>query len=330
MSRTDRIGDVVLTLPLCAMLKEQLGAEIVFLGRSYTLPVLAASDAVDRAVDWDAVPATAAARRDALAALGADVILHAYPRPEIARAARDARIPMRVGTSHRWYHWLTCNALEHFSRRRSPLHEAQLDVRLARRLLGGEVPPIETVVRHVGLRPRVPLPEPVRERLDASRVNVVLHPRSKGSAREWPLDRWRALAERMDPARYRVFVTGSREEGDTLRSWLGSAPPHVIDLTGRLALGELIALFDAVDGMVAASTGPLHLAAAVGTHALGLFSPTPPVHPGRWAPLGPRAEWLAAAERCDACRARRPGCSCMERISVDAVLERVGAWAPRT
>ncbi|HYD52576.1 MAG TPA: glycosyltransferase family 9 protein, partial [Gemmatimonadaceae bacterium] len=263
MSRTDRIGDVVLTLPLCAMLRERVGAEIVFLGRGYTLPVLAASPAVDRAVDWDAVPASPRARRDALAALGADAIVHAFPRREIADAARAAGVRTRIGTSHRWYHWLTCNALEHFSRKRSALHEAQLNVRLARRLLGNP-PPLDALVPFTGLVPRVPLPPHVETSLDASRCIVVLHPLSRGSGREWPLDRWRELAATLDAGRVQLVVTGSAEEGALLREWMASLRAPVLDLTGRLSLAELIALFARVDGVVAAGTGPLHVAAAAG------------------------------------------------------------------
>jgi heptosyltransferase-3 len=328
VSRTDRIGDVVLTLPLCAMLRARLGAEIVFLGRAYTLAVLEASPAVDRVLDWDAIPADAAARRDALRAAGADVVIHAFPRPEIAAAARAAGIPTRIGTSHRLYHWLTCNALEHFSRRRSPLHEAQLNVRLARRLLG-EVPPLDALRAFVGLVPRATLPPVAEEALRADRVNVVLHPKSRGSGREWPLDRWRALAEALDPRTHRLVVSGSGEERALLGDWVSTLPSHVVDLTGRLTLPGLIAFLARVDGLVAAGTGPLHLAAAAGAHALGLFPPTPPIHPGRWAPLGPRAEWLAADEPCAGCRIGGEPCTCMEGISVESVLDRVTRWTPR-
>jgi ADP-heptose:LPS heptosyltransferase len=123
-----------------------------------------------------------------------------------------------------------------------------------------------------------------------------------------------------------LLVSGSVEEATRLRAWRETLPPHVVDLTGRLALPELIALFARVDGVIAASTGPLHIAAGVGAHALGLFPPTPPVHPGRWAPLGPRAEWLAAPEACAAHARREAACQCMRAITVDAVRDRVLAW----
>jgi ADP-heptose:LPS heptosyltransferase len=315
VSRTDRIGDVVLTLPLCALLRSQLGAEVVALGRTYTRPLLEASAHVDEVLDWDMVsPADQATQGDFLSAAHADAIVHVFPRPDIARAALAARIPLRIGTSHRWYHWLTCNALEHFSRKRSMLHEAQLNVRLARRLLGPAIPPLSSLAPLTAITPRASLPQSVATRLREDRFRLVLHPGSSGSAREWPLAQWKALAESLDPTRVQVLVTGSATEGAALREWIASLPPGVEDLTGQLELAELIALLGRVDGLVAASTGPLHLAAAVGIHALGLFAATPPIHPGRWAPLGPQAEVLVA-----------PG-SEVGAITAAAVLERVETW----
>ena len=116
VSRTDRIGDVVLTLPLCALLRERLGAEVVVLGRRYTRAVLEASPQVDATLDWDDAEKLDQERQgEFLKEVRADAMLHVFPRPDIARAALVAGIPLRIGTSHRWYHWLTCNALEHFS-----------------------------------------------------------------------------------------------------------------------------------------------------------------------------------------------------------------------
>jgi ADP-heptose:LPS heptosyltransferase len=295
VSRTDRIGDVVLTLPLCALLHSRGDVEVVMLGRGYTRPLLEASPHVDAILDWDQVSGMDAdQQRDFLRAARADAIVHVFPRPDIARAALAAGIPLRIGTSHRWYHWLTCNALEHFSRKRSPLHEAQLDVRLARRLLGATMPSLEELAPLTALVPRVPVPAGVASRLRDDRFRLVLHPGSSGSAREWPLAHWKALAESLDPARVQLMISGSEAEGAALREWIGSLPREVVDLTGQLGLAELIALLWEADGLIAASTGPLHLAAGVGIHALGLFPSTPPIHPGRWAPLGARAEVLAA------------------------------------
>jgi ADP-heptose:LPS heptosyltransferase len=53
ISRTDSIGDVMLTLPLCAWIKNNFkGVYILFLGNSYTKPVVESFAGIDEFVDW--------------------------------------------------------------------------------------------------------------------------------------------------------------------------------------------------------------------------------------------------------------------------------------
>lgn len=331
VSRTDRIGDVALTLPLCGLLKARLGATVVFLGRGYTRPVLEACSAVDEILEWEGGTA-----REAAALVGAarvDTVLHVFPRAPLAWGALLARVPRRIGTSRRWYHWPTCTVREPVARRGAAWHEAQLDVRLARALLPAADLALGTdaLAPFGALAPRVPVPAAVAPLLAPDRFTLVVHPRSSGSASEWPLAHWAALVAALPAERFRVLVTGSAAEGASMRGWLAALPAHAHDLTGRLALPELIAVLAAAGGAVAASTGPLHLAALLGTRALGLYSPVRPRHPGRWGPIGPRAETLAAGAPCPACAAAgRPapaGCTCLDAIAPAAVAGRVRAWA---
>ena len=137
-------------------------------------------------------------------------------------------------------------------------------------------------------------------------LNVILHPRSRGSAREWGLANFGQLARLLHQAGHRVLITGTAAEGEELADWLREHAAFLAaDLTGQLRLPQFIAFIAAADGLVAGSTGPLHLAAALGRHALGLYPPIRPMHPGRWAPLGPHAESLVFDRPdCQDCRAQ--------------------------
>jgi heptosyltransferase III len=137
ISRTDSIGDVVLTLPMAGVLKESLpGCTIIFLGRDYTRPVVDICRHVDEFASWDSVSTSSPGDRSAgdgagfLQGLNADVIIHVFPQKEICLAARRAKIPMRIATSGRFYTWYTCNRLLHIPRKRSNLHESQLNLQL--------------------------------------------------------------------------------------------------------------------------------------------------------------------------------------------------------
>ena len=122
--RTDNLGDVVLTLPLAGYLKQVLpGVRVDFLCRGYAAPLVLQCRHVDQVLVLEDLADPARRFADE----GYDAVIFAFPNRRLAQAARRARIAQRVGTSHRFYHWYTCNRLAHFSRVRSPLHEAQLN-----------------------------------------------------------------------------------------------------------------------------------------------------------------------------------------------------------
>jgi len=125
---------------------------------------------------------------------------------------------------------------------------------------------------------------------------VILHPGSKGSAVEWGLANFAALIRLLNDGPYTTIVTGTQAEADHYRTVLPLDHPSTIDAGGKLSLRELIAVIGASDALVAASTGPLHIAAASGKRAIGLFASKRPIHPGRWAPIGPDAHALTAAD----------------------------------
>ena len=119
ISRTDSIGDVMLTLPMCVWLKNNIpNATLIYLGRGYTQAIAACFSVVDEFVDWKLIENIPTSQRpEAFKELKADAIIHVFPNKEIAALAKKARIPMRIGTSHRSFHLLSC-----CMRRQSPFH----------------------------------------------------------------------------------------------------------------------------------------------------------------------------------------------------------------
>lgn len=324
VSRTDRIGDVVLSLPVAGALRRAYpGAELCFLGRRYVRDVIDACEHVDRFVAW---PDEAPSRREAAAivrAIGADAIVHVFPRERIAWGAWRAGVARRIGTSRRWYHWFACNERVRLSRKRSALHEAELNLRMAAPLLAGREWSIAESHGLYGLTRAAPLPARWSAVIDARRFNLVVSPLTGGTDPAWPLDQWRAFIDALDGERFRVFVAGSAAEGATLRPWLDALPRHATDITGQ-TLAELMAFIRASDGFVAASTGPLHIAAALGARALGLYPASSTGVPARWRPIGARAELLTAPEGEPAAGGVRHA---VAGIAVRDVLRVVERWA---
>ena len=318
LSRTDNLGDVVLSLPAAGVLKEALpGVRIGFVGKPYTRPIIEACRHVDVFLDRQTLldhPAQLADDRP-------DAIAFLFPDRALAALSRRVGVARRVGTSHRWFHWRDLNRRVSLSRRRSDLHEAQLNVRLLAPLGVRAAYTTDALAGYYGLT-APPLPERLAGWFgQQGRATVVLHPKSKGSAREWPAAQFAQLARLLPADRYQLLLTGTANEGEAVRRQAPALAqlPHVADLTGRLSLSELMSVLAAADGLVAASTGPLHLSAALGRTAVGLYPPVRPIHPGRWAPLGPRAGVLVRAAPCPsgnrpACRSGGP-CGCLAAIS---------------
>ena len=327
ISRTDAIGDVVLTLPLAGIIKKSFPeTTVIFFGRSYTKPVIDLSANVDEFIDYDEFSILQPGMQAAfLKKVKADCILHTYPRSSIAKAAKQAGIPKRIGTSHRLYHLFTCNKLIHFSRKHSDLHESQLNVKLLKGLSLTTSYSLEELVGFYGIKNSSSPPINFSPLLTPDKINIVIHPRSHGSAREWGLNNYRELIVILKD-RVTIFISGSVKEKEELEEWLSTLPPGIHDMTGRLSLSELIAFLAVVDGIVAGSTGPLHIAAALGRHALGIFPPIRPMHAGRWAPMGKHAEYITFPKICNDCQLKPGDCSCLKNISPQQVANLIVHW----
>ncbi|HET7341081.1 MAG TPA: glycosyltransferase family 9 protein, partial [Methylomirabilota bacterium] len=130
--------------------------------------------------------------------------------------------------------------------------------------------------------------------LKPQRRLVVLNPGAGRSDKRWPVEHFAALAARLtqEAAAHVVVVWGPGEAAAARAIVAGSASagPRAL-LAPPTDLHELLALLRRASLMVAADTGPLHLAAALGTPCVGLYGPTSPERNG---PYGPGHRTLTA------------------------------------
>lgn len=314
ISRPDNIGDVVLTLPMIGFIKTFYpDVKIMFLARDYVRAVVEADPLVDGFISLNQLQEQPFARaKEMLASTKADMIIHVAPNKEVAKLAYAARIPYRVGTSHRWYHWFWCNYRINFSRKNSELHESQLNFQLLEPLGLNLILPLATLAEHVRFT-HLQVDTAVQDLIKPSHFNLIIHPLTNGNTREWPLASFSELIEQLSSEKFNIIVTGSTKE-HALLSPLLTRYPHIKNAVGLLSLAQLLQLFQQSQGLLANSTGPLHIAGVLGIHALGLFPNEPGKDPGRWAPLGEKADYLVAEA------------SNMETITPTAVAERILTW----
>jgi ADP-heptose:LPS heptosyltransferase len=324
VSRTDAIGDVMLTLPLCGLLKEHLPkCKIIFLGRSYTAPVLRRCSDIDIVMNYDEWTDNSKAIAE-LKSLHVDAVIHVFPNKRVAQLACNAGIPLRIGTSRRWYHWFYCNKRVFVKRKNSPFHEAQLNIKLLQALGISNIPPIEELHHRIHFSTQAKIPAPLQGLIRADKKIILLHPKSAGSAREWPPESYSALINLLDVNRYQIIICGTQKEKELIKDWLATLPHHVVDAMGKMNLDEYIELIASAHALIAASTGPLHIAAACGIKAIGIYPPIKPMHPARWQPIGKQAVYLSSGNTsCMRCKDNPRACLCMNEVKAMQVLQKI-------
>ena len=113
---------------------------------------------------------------------------------------------------------------------------------------------------------------------------VVVHPGASIAARRWSPRGFAAVIDRLVAAGSTVVLTGtSRERPITeLVRTMCASPEAVVDIAGRTSLDALAAIVRRADLVVTNDTGVSHVAAAMATPSVVVFTDTDPV---RWAPL---------------------------------------------
>ena len=316
ISRTDGIGDVILTLPLAGELKRLFPTcTIGFLGRTYTQDVVACCEHVDHFLNWDTV--SEGSLNDQVRLLKSrkpDAIFHVFPRKQVVIAAAAAKIPMRIGTARRMHSFMKMTHKLWYSRKDAGQHEAVLNLRMLEALKSTDSYSEDQIPPLYGFKTK-PIMNGAALELLQQPFKIILHQMSHGSAVEWGLENFAKLIDELEGKGVTIGVTGTEKE----RNAIGNKLPwnNVVDLGGKLTLAQLVATIGASNGLVAASTGPLHIAAAAGTNALGLYSPKKPIFPTRWKPLGEKASFLVSPSHPE---------DGILSIQVEEVAERILEW----
>ena len=179
--------------------------------------------------------------------------------------------------------------------------------------------------------PVLSLPDAVEPAGVREPLPVALFPGANGESRRWPAGRFSALAQRLATAGRRVLVLGGPgEKGLTeVVASAGAAFGACEDLGGRTDLAGLAEVLAGCDALVTNDTGPMHLAAALGTPVVALEGPADVC---QTRPLGARVRLVGRFDLpCVPCVKNRcprtgPGTEltdarneCMWLISVDEV-----------
>lgn len=231
-----------------------------------------------------------------------------------------AKVPIRVGVKSQWHSYLFLNRGIRQKRSQARFHELEYNKKL---LVEG---------LDLGMQELVPLvlrpledPDLLLRHALKSQEYVVIHPGMGGSARNWPVEHYARLIGELSK---KMKVVVSMGAGDA--PWV--EPIHkivgVVENVNWLTLHKTedwLTLLKHARALVAPSTGTAHIAASLGTKVIGIYSPVLVQSPRRWGPLGPRVTTLVPKADCPgtmSCLMEKcPHFDCMRTVSVDQILE---------
>ncbi len=158
---------------------------------------------------------------------------------------------------------------------------------------------------------------------------IVVHTGSGGSSRNWSEAKYLKLVERLlhDDEKSEIILTAKEMSNHFTDSAKALGGVRIVDTRSSVRrLRDLICIIANADMLIAASTGPLHIASALGIKTIGLYCHRPMNCAKHWGALGSNAVNLEISkEYCDVnCSEDKEACSFENGISVEEVLNEIG------
>ncbi len=176
------------------------------------------------------------------------------------------------------------------------------------------------IVTFLGLEriaPEFPVSFPPGD-ISGSGKKVALLPCSRWHSKNWPVGNFAELARRLS-AKSTLYLLGSGADKPACDAIASRVDGGCTNLAGRADLVETGSVLQEMDLLVSNDSGPMHMAAAVGTPTLALFGPTDPERTGPYGAGHRVVRELADCQPCMSRRCRAAGMSCIDRITVDRV-----------
>ncbi|MBI3324785.1 MAG: lipopolysaccharide heptosyltransferase II [Candidatus Omnitrophica bacterium] len=290
--RLDRIGDVVLSTPVLQVLREAYPtAYLAMMVRPVCRELVEDNLSLNHVLLYDKDARHRGILSSIRFALGLrrwrfDTALVLHPSHRSHWIPWLAGIPVRIGYERKTP-WLLTRRLPH-DKPLGSRHESDYALD-AVRALGVTVHAIPDPVVRPSIQARADVEAwlahqgvPAREPL------IALHPSASDPVKRWPADRFARLGDRLAASHgVRIIIVNGPDDVTLGREMAGSMASQPVDASGQFSLGTLAALFARCRVVVSNDSGPVHLAAAVGTPVVSLFGRNQPgLGPRRWGPVG--------------------------------------------
>lgn len=321
--RTDRIGDVVLSLPLARIIKEKYPeAKVTFLVREYTKALVFNNPFIDEVITLEENQSKVLIHKNVkkIKEKNFDTAIIVYPTFKISLIIFLSGIKIRIGSGYRLYSFLfNRKVFEH--RKNAAKHELEYNLSLLSEIgienSGGidnvsfditvgksSLNKVEEILKSYGISEREKF--------------IIIHPGSGGSAVDLPIEKFKELIKLLTEKNYKIVLTGSENETEICSEL--SLNKFVVNLAGKFNLEELIALISRCSLLVANSTGPIHIAAALNKYTFGFYPKVKVCSAQRWGPYTNKKFIYEPELDCKDCTIEQcEKLSCMNTINVSKV-----------
>jgi heptosyltransferase III len=305
VARPDRIGDVILSTPVIAALRNQYpDAHITFLVRDFVAPLVREIPGVDAVFVYDPDGRHSGITgffrlMEELKAQRFQISIVLHSTLKIAASLFGVGVANRIGPLSKLHSYLFYNRGSRQRRSLVEMHEADYNLQLLRklgiRISGHELTSTVAIVDEKRKIARDWLAEKGWEFDNPNRKRLIaIHPGMGGSALNWPENYYVDLIRSLKKEGNEILLSGGPAEGFLLERIvleLEKTGEKVIVFGGRLEEGGapttvdvLGALFAETALVVAPSTGPLHIAVALGLPVVTFYPPIRVQSAIRWGP----------------------------------------------
>ncbi|MFH0790742.1 MAG: glycosyltransferase family 9 protein [Candidatus Omnitrophota bacterium] len=310
--RNDRFGEFLLNIPAFKALKQTYPeARLTVVVNPYVQEIAQCLDCIDEVIPWEnkkhtlreIIRFSSQLRKERF-----DTCIILNPSKEFNIVGFLSGIPVRVGYDHKWAFLLTHKTPD--KKYLGDKHEVEYNLDLAG-VIGAK---LRTGSKDKNLS--LNIPDDIINKFPGVtdlRNSVVIHPFTSDMIKQWPIERFCRLAQKLIQAlNLNVILIGGKEELARLDKDIFNnfKHPNLINLIGQTSLKELTVLLKKSRLLVSADSGPIHLASCVETPVIAIFrNDIPAKRAKRWGPLSKNSYVLEKNNLSD--------------ISVDDVFDKV-------
>jgi len=296
--RTDRIGDVVLTTPALKALREKYpSAKISVLVSPTTRDLVLNNENIDQVLIDDKEGSHKGlfgfmSLVSSIKRMKFDVAVVYHTKKRTNLLCFLAGIPQRVGYKNNKFGGLLNRPIED-TRHHGKKHEAEYCLDVLK----------ELGVESSNLDLSVSINEDSEKwvenffsdkKIVKDEKVIVVHAGASDPSKRWPEDRFAGLIDKFKQKfKCRIILIGDESLIEVSERIISISNNIVTDMTGKTDISQIISLLKRCDLLISNDSGPVHIAAALKTPVISIFTRNQPgINPERWGPLGESSRTL--------------------------------------